>query len=82
MTRKEIKEELTILIVDKLGVEPKEVTEEARLREDLGADSLDEVELIIDSERVFATYNSDEEYEHIHTVGQAIDLWKRKLSEK
>lgn len=82
MTREEIKRTLTEIIVDKLGVNPEEVTENANFRDDFGADSLDEAEMIIDSEMEFCVSIPDEEYDAIRTVGQAIDLFERKLSEQ
>ncbi len=60
------------LIVEKLGVSEAEVTEEASFTNDLGADSLDTVELIMDFEREFGVQISDEEAQKISTVGEAI----------
>ena len=61
------------IIVELLGVEPDAVTREARFREDLEADSLDLVELIMEFEQEFGGEISDEEAQQIETVGQAID---------
>ncbi len=60
------------IIVDKLGVEEEEVTPEANFIQDLGADSLDTVELIMEFEKEFEVSIPDEEAEKIQTVGQAI----------
>ncbi len=60
------------IIVDLLGVEPEKVTPEARFREDLEADSLDLVELIMRLEDEFGSQISDEEAQKIQTVGQAV----------
>ena len=60
------------IIVDKLGVEESEVQEAASFTNDLGADSLDTVELIMEFERVFGISISDEAAEKITTVGDAI----------
>jgi acyl carrier protein len=60
------------IIVDKLGVEENEVTPEASFTDDLGADSLDTVELIMEFEKEFNISIPDEEAEDIATVGQAI----------
>lgn len=60
------------IIVDKLGVDPAEVTPEASFTKDLGADSLDTVELIMDFEKSFEISIPDEEAEKIETVGDAI----------
>jgi acyl carrier protein len=61
------------LIVEKLGVEESEVTPEASFTNDLGADSLDTVELIMELEKEFDISIPDEQAEKIQTVGQAID---------
>jgi acyl carrier protein len=60
------------IIVDKLGVDESEVTQEASFTNDLGADSLDTVELIMEFEKVFSVTIPDDQAENIQTVGQAI----------
>ena len=60
------------IIVDKLGVEEAEVTNEASFTNDLGADSLDTVELIMEFEKEFNISIPDDQAENIATVGQAI----------
>ncbi len=60
------------IIVDKLGVDETEVTTEASFTNDLGADSLDTVELIMEFEKEFNISIPDEQAETITTVGQAI----------
>jgi acyl carrier protein len=60
------------IIVDKLGVDEKEVTPEASFTNDLGADSLDTVELIMEFEKEFKLSIPDEAAEKIVTVGDAI----------
>ncbi|MBO4961230.1 MAG: acyl carrier protein [Flavobacteriales bacterium] len=60
------------IIVDKLGVDENEVTPEASFTNDLGADSLDIVELIMEFEKEFDLQIPDEEAENITTVGQVI----------
>lgn len=60
------------IIVDKLGVEDSEVTPEASFANDLGADSLDTVELIMEFEKVFNLSIPDEAAEKIVTVGDAV----------
>jgi len=61
------------IIVDKLSVEESEVTKEASFTNDLGADSLDTVELIMEFEKEFDVQIPDEQAEKISTVGDAID---------
>ena len=68
----EIKDKVVSIIVDKLGVEASEVTETASFTNDLGADSLDTVELIMELEKAFNISIPDEEAENIATVGDAI----------
>jgi len=65
-------ERVKVIIVDLLGVDPEQVTVEARFREDLEADSLDLVELIMALEEEFGGEISDEQAQKITTVGDAI----------
>ena len=67
-----IAERVKKIIVDKLGVEESQVTSEASFTTDLGADSLDTVELIMEFEKEFNISIPDEQAETITTVGQAI----------
>ena len=66
------------IIVDKLGVDEKEVTPTASFTNDLGADSLDTVELIMEFEKEFNVSIPDEEAEKVATVGDAITLIEAK----
>jgi acyl carrier protein len=68
----DIAEKLKKIIVDRLGVDESEVTAESSFTNDLGADSLDTVELIMEFEKEFNISIPDEEAEKIQTVGQAI----------
>ncbi|MDA3942260.1 MAG: acyl carrier protein [Bacteroidetes bacterium] len=68
----EIKDKIVSIIVDKLGVEPGEVTNEASFTNDLGADSLDTVELIMEFEKEFNLAIPDDQAEKIGTVGDAV----------
>ena len=68
----EIAAKVKAIIVDKLGVDEKEVTEAASFTNDLGADSLDTVELIMEFEKEFNIAIPDEQAEKISTVGDAI----------
>jgi acyl carrier protein len=66
------------IIVDKLGVEETEVTPEASFTNDLGADSLDTVELIMEFEKEFGLSIPDDQAEKITTVGDAITFIEAK----
>ena len=68
----EVAEKVKNIIVDKLGVEESEVTNEASFTNDLGADSLDTVELIMEFEKEFGISIPDDQAEKITTVGDAI----------
>ncbi|PWJ59832.1 MULTISPECIES: acyl carrier protein [Dyadobacter] len=67
-----IAERVKQIIVEKLGVEESEVTQEANFQNDLGADSLDTVELIMEFEKEFNLSIPDDQAENIGTVGQAV----------
>ncbi len=66
------------IIVEQLGVNPDQVTPEASFIEDLGADSLDTVELVMALEEEFSAEIPDEEAEKLTTVGAAIEYLKSK----
>ena len=68
----EIASRVKAIIVDKLGVEESEVTPEASFSNDLGADSLDTVELIMEFEKEFGITIPDDQAEKIGTVGDAV----------
>ena len=70
----DVKSKVISIIVDKLGVDEGEVTNEASFTNDLGADSLDTVELIMEFEKEFNIAIPDEQAENIQTVGEAISL--------
>ncbi|MCC5933697.1 MAG: acyl carrier protein [Candidatus Cyclonatronum sp.] len=67
------------IIVEKLGVDEADVVPAASFANDLGADSLDLVELIMEFEKEFDTQIPDEDSENIATVGDAIDYLKNKV---
>ena len=68
----EIAEKVQAIIVDKLGVDESEVTPEASFTNDLGADSFDTVELIMEFEKEFDISIPDDQAEKIQTVGEAV----------
>ena len=73
MTKDEIFEKVKDIIVDQLGADPDQVTMNASFRDDLEADSLDLVELIMAFEEEFGGEISDEEAQQITTVGEAVN---------
>ena len=75
----EIEERVTAIIVDKLGVNASEVKPEATFAQDLGADSLDTVELIMEFEKEFGITIPDDKAEGITTVGDAISYIEEHL---
>jgi len=75
----EVLERVTKIIVDRLGVEESEITLEASFKDDLGADSLDVVELVMELEDEFDMEISDDDAEKIATVGDAVTYIQAKL---
>jgi acyl carrier protein len=74
----DIEDTVKSIIVDKLGVDESDVTTDASFTNDLGADSLDTVELIMEFEKEFDLTIPDEEAEEIATVGDAVDYLEEK----
>ena len=74
----EIESKVKAIIVDKLGVDEAEVKPEASFTNDLGADSLDTVELIMEFEKTFDIQIPDQDAQGIKTVGDAIEYIKAK----
>ncbi len=74
MTKEEILGQIREMLVEQLGVDQADVTMEASFQDDLDADSLDLVEMIMEMEDKFSVKISDEEAEQIRTVGQAVDF--------
>jgi acyl carrier protein len=72
MAEKSIEEKVKDIIVEQLGVNPEQVTPQAKFIEDLGADSLDTVELVMAFEEEFNVEVPDEEAEKLQTVGDVI----------
>lgn len=82
MTEEEIFEKLRPILVDQLKVEEEKVTLEATFIDDLNADSLEMVDLIIVIEEEFRISVSDEDAEKIKTVGDAVKMLYDKISQK
>ncbi len=76
----DLEAKVTSIIVEKLGVEESDVTRDASFTNDLGADSLDTVELIMEFEKEFDITIPDEDAEQIATVGDAIDYLQGKTA--
>ncbi len=74
-----IAERVSKIIIDKLGVDESEVSPEANFTNDLGADSLETVELIMEFEKEFDVSIPDEQAENIQTVGQAVEFLESQL---
>lgn len=82
MANQEIATKVKEIIVDKLNVDASEVTDAASFTNDLGADSLDTVELIMEFEKVFDITIEDEVSQSIQTVGDAISHIEAALASK
>lgn len=76
----ELEAKVKSIIVEKLGVEESDISREASFTNDLGADSLDTVELIMEFEKEFDVTIPDEDAEKISTVGDAIDYLSQKTA--
>ncbi|MFB6466607.1 acyl carrier protein [Cytobacillus sp. Hz8] len=74
----DVLERVTKIIVDRLGVEESQITLEASFKDDLGADSLDVVELVMELEDEFDMEISDDDAEKISTVGDAVNYINSK----
>jgi len=77
-----ISEKIKGVIAEQLGVKPEEVTEQAKFVDDLGADSLDTVELVMALEEEYGVEIPDEDAEKLTTVGEAIKYIEKKIASK
>jgi acyl carrier protein len=77
-----IEAEVKKIIEEKLGVNSEQITAEASFIDDLGADSLDQVELVMDFEDKFEIDIPDEDAEKMRTVGEAIGYLEKRLAEQ
>jgi len=77
---KSIKDRVEAIVVEQLGVKPEQITLEAKFIEDLGADSLDTVELVMGLEEEFGNEIPDEEAEKLMTVGDVITFIEESQS--
>ena len=82
MERNEIENKVTDILVEKLAVEPNEVTMDAKLEEDLLADSLDILEIVLEAEKVFTIDIKDEDATDIKTVKDIVDLIVKKTNKE
>lgn len=82
MTEQNVGERVKKIVIEQLGVEANEVNTEASFIDDLGADSLDNVELVMAFEEEFGFEISDEDAETIKTVGDAVSYISKKLASK
>lgn len=82
MTREEIFEEVKKLIADSMRVDPQDIKEDSKFVDDLGADSLDIVELVMAMESKFEIEIPDDDAQKIRTVGEAVDYLLNRLNSK
>ena len=79
MTEAEIEAKVTDIVAEQMGVDKSEITRETNFANDLNADSLDTVELVMEFEDEFETSIPDEQAEKIQTIGQAIEYIKDSI---
>ena len=81
-TEAEIEEKVSQIVSEQMGIDKSELTKETSFVDDLNADSLDTVELVMEFEDEFEMSIPDEEAEKIRTIGQAIDYIKEHSKQK
>jgi len=77
MAREDIEKKVTDILVDTMGVEPEEVKNDANFEDDLGGDSLDCVEVLMEIEQEFNIHVSDADAYQVKTVGDICDMVER-----
>jgi len=82
VTEQEIESKVIEIVAEQMGVEKSEITRDTSFVNDLNADSLDVVELVMEFEDEFETSIPDEEAEKIQTVGQAVDFISQAQAQK
>lgn len=80
ITKEEVYKKVKDVVIEQLGVSDEEVSEDASYTEDLGADSLDTVELVMALEEEFSTEIADDEAERLTTVGKTVDYILNNLN--
>ena len=78
----EIKDKITSILIEKIGLAGSEITNDANLIKDLGIDSLDYAELVMEFEQAFDIRIPDSDAEELETVGQAVSYIAKKIDEK
>lgn len=82
LTRDEIRAKIKSIVTEGLGVSEDQVTDDAQFSQDLGADSLDQVELVMALEEEFGAEIRDEDADKLNTVGDAIAYIESRLADK
>lgn len=82
LTKEEIRAKIKKIVVENLGVSEDQVTDDAQFSQDLGADSLDQVELVMSLEEEFGAEIRDEDADSLNTVGDAIAYIEKRIADK
>ena len=82
LTKDEIRAKIKKIVVENLGVSEDQVTDDAQFAQDLGADSLDQVELVMSLEEQFGAEIRDEDADSLNTVGDAINYIEKRIADK
>ena len=82
LTKEEIRAKIKSIVTENLGVSEDQVTDDAQFSQDLGADSLDQVELVMSLEEEFGAEIRDEDADSLNTVGDAIAYIEKRLVDK